>query len=50
MAAELTFCIEAVHHRLNDVQFGLDGEVDEICVDKNVVWWTKLSVVLEEQA
>jgi len=45
----LTFCIQAVHHRLNYVQFGLDGEVDEIGVYQNVVRWTKLSIVLEEQ-
>ncbi len=50
LAKVLTFCIQAIHHRLNDVQLGLDGEVDEIGVDQNVVWWAELSIVLEEQA
>lgn len=50
LAIVLTFCIQAIHHRLNNVQFGFDGKIDEIGVDYNVVWWTKLRVVLEEQA
>ena len=28
-----TFGIQTIHHRLNNVQFGLDGEVDEIGVN-----------------
>ena len=43
------FGIQAVHHRLNNVQLVLYREVDEVCVHKDVVGWTKLSVVLEEQ-
>lgn len=46
----LTFGIKAVHHRLNNVQFGLDGEVYKVCVNQNVVWWAKLSVVLKKEA
>ena len=33
LAIVLTFCIQTIHHRLNNVQFGFDGEVDEIGVD-----------------
>lgn len=45
----LTFGVQAVHHWLNYVEFSLDGEVDEIGVDKDMIRGTKLSVVLEEQ-
>lgn len=46
----LTFGIKAIHHRLNNVEFGLDGKIYEVGINKNVVWWAKLSVVLEKQA
>lgn len=46
----LTFCIQTIHHRLNNVQFGLDREIDKVGVNQDVVWWSKLSIVLEEQA
>lgn len=29
----LTFGVQTIHHRLNNVQFGLDREVDEIGVN-----------------
>lgn len=32
-AIVLTFGVEAIHHRLNNVQFGLDREVDKIGVN-----------------
>lgn len=48
--AILTFCIQTIHHRLNNVQFGLDREIDKVGVNQDVVWWSKLSIVLEEQA
>ena len=46
----LTFCAEAVHHGLYDVQLVLDGEVDEVCVHKDQVRRSQLVVVLEKQA
>lgn len=43
------FGVQAVHHVLDDVQFIFDAVVHEIRVDQNVVWWTQLGVVLEEE-
>ena len=45
----LTFCIETVHHALHNVQLVLNGEVDEVGVNQNVVGWSQLCVILEEQ-
>ena len=42
------FCIEGVHHVLDDVHLVLDGEVDEVGVNQDVERGSKLSVVLEE--
>lgn len=44
----LTFCIEAVHHGLENIKLVTDGEVDKVGVDQNKEWRTKLSVVLKE--
>jgi len=41
--------IEAVHHGLDDVESVLDGEVDEVGVDEDVVRRAQLLVVPEEQ-
>lgn len=46
----LTFCIQTIHHRLNNVQFGLDREIDKIGVNQDVIRWSELSIVLEKQA
>lgn len=40
---------EAVHASLEDVQFVLDGKVDEVGIDKDAVWWSKGIVMCEEQ-
>ena len=45
----LTFGIETVHHPLNNIQFVLNGEVDEVGVNKDMIGGTQLHVVLEEQ-
>lgn len=45
----LTFGIETVHHPLYNIQFVLNGEVDEVGVNKDMVGGTQLHVVLEEQ-
>ena len=44
----LTFCIEAVHHGLENIKLVADGEVDKVGVHQNKEWRTKLSVVLKE--
>jgi hypothetical protein len=44
-----TLCIEAIHHSLNNVDLVLDRKVDEVRINKNMVRWSKLLVVLEEQ-
>lgn len=44
----LTFCIQTIHHRLNNVQFGLDRKIDKVGVNQDMVWWSKLSIVLEK--
>ena len=49
MSRVLTFSIETVHHSLHDIYFVLDGEVDEVGIDEDVVGWTEIGVVLEEQ-
>lgn len=43
-----TFGEHTVHHRLNYVQLVFDREVDEVCIDKDMIWRTQLSVVIEE--
>lgn len=43
-----TFCIEAVHHGLENIKLVTDGEVDKVGVNQNKEWRTKLSVVLKE--
>lgn len=45
----LTFRIQAVHHGLYNIQFILYGEVDKIGVNQNIIWRSKLSVVLKKQ-
>lgn len=45
----LTFGIETVHHPLYNIQLVLNGEVDEVSVNKDMVGGTQLHVVLEEQ-
>lgn len=45
----LTFCVKTVHHALHDIQLVLNGEVDEVGVNENVVRWSQLCVILEEQ-
>ena len=45
----LTLCVETVHHAGDDVDLVLDGEVDEVGVDEDVVGRAELHVVLEEQ-
>lgn len=45
----LTLSIKTVHHALYDIQFVLEGEVDEVGIQEDVVWWTELRVVLEKQ-
>ena len=49
MLRALTFSIETVHHALHDVYFVLDGEVNEVGVDEDVVRRAEVGVVLEEQ-
>lgn len=44
----LTFGIETVHHPLYNIQLVLNGEVDEVSVNKDMVGGTQLHVVLEE--
>ena len=44
----LTLSIEAVHHALSDVQLVLDGKIDEVGINQDVIWRTQLCVVLEE--
>ena len=49
IAAEyLTFSIQAVHHCCDNVQFHLDGEVDEVGVNEDVERRSKLRVVGKE--
>ena len=42
--------IHAVHHGLDDVQLVLDGEVDEVRVDEDVIRRAELGVVREEES
>lgn len=44
------FGVQTVHHRLHDVEFVFDREVDEVRVDDDVVGRTQLRVVVEEQS
>ena len=40
---------EAVHAGLEDVQFVLDGKVDEVGINKDAVWWSEGVVMREEE-
>lgn len=46
---KLTFSIEAVHHRLNYVQFVFNGKIDKVGIEKNVIRRSKLLIVFEKQ-
>lgn len=41
--------IQTIHHILYDIQFVFDAVMHEIRVDENVIRWTELCVVLEEE-
>jgi hypothetical protein len=41
---------EAVHAGLEDVQFVLDGEVDEIGINDDAIGWSQSVIMREEQA
>lgn len=43
------FCIETVHHALDQVQFILDAKVDEICIDQDAVRWMQGLIELEKE-
>ncbi len=45
----LTLRIQTIQHALDNVQLVLDGEVDEVGVQEDVVGRAELRVVLEEQ-
>jgi len=49
MASEFTFGIEAIHHSLNHVELVLNGKVDEVSVDNDLVWGTKRLVMAEKE-
>ena len=44
----LTLGTEALSHALQNVQLVLYGEVDEVCVNKDVVGRPQLVIILEE--
>lgn len=43
-----TFCKQAIHHLLVNVQFVTDGKVDEVGVQEDVVGWSKCLIELKE--
>ena len=44
-----TLRVQTVHHGLDQLKLILNGKVDEVGVDDDVVRWTERSVVLEEE-
>lgn len=46
---KLTFGIEAIHQGLHYIQFVFNGKVYEVSIKKDVIWWSKLCVVLKEK-
>ena len=46
--ARRAFRVQAVHHRFSDVEFVLDGKIDEICIDDGTVRRSQLFVVFEK--
>ena len=44
-----TFCIETIHHSSGHVDFVFYRKIDEVCINKHMIWRSKLSVVLEKQ-
>jgi hypothetical protein len=44
-----TFGIQTVHHGTDDFEFVLDGKVDKVRVDQDLVWWPQRRVVSIEQ-
>lgn len=41
------FCVQTIHHCLDDVQLVKDREIDEICVHEYPIRWPKLLIVFE---
>lgn len=49
MSTVRTFGVETVHHSANEFKLILQTEVDEVGVDEDAVWWTKGSIMRQEQ-
>lgn len=45
-----TQCIGHVQALLYIADLVLDGEVDEVGVHQDLIWWSQLAVVLEKQS
>jgi phage gp29-like protein len=45
----LTFSQQAIHHGFNQLQLVLDGKVDKIGINQNMVWRTQSSIVFEKE-
>lgn len=44
-----TFCVQAIHHTANELQFILYAEVDEVRINKHTIRRCKSSIVLKEE-